>query len=186
MSPYDCTVHRPVVVAVLLLVGCHRPPQAGGSEREYRFVHLETTGLTSGILVPGSVRRPGQPEGFPDVMIVLSKDSDHDAVQALNSLDYKVLQPNGGARREGDGIVLVGVLDAKARHTPTGPGMAESEPYQEFHLSRWYLRAPFMRRLGVQTPVDDAPPGFQRDDRLRPEDFGNKISGDLSRFVRSR
>ncbi len=179
-------MRRLIGFAVLLLGGCNRPPPGGSSEREYRFGHLETTGLTSGIFIPGSSRQLGQPEGYPDVYIVFSKDSDRDAVRSLEFLDYKVLHQNAPAEREGGGIELVGVLNSKVRHTPNKPGMAESEPYQEFRLLRWCLHAPFMRLRRIQTPADDDWPGAQQDERLRPEDFGNKISGDLSRFICAR
>jgi hypothetical protein len=141
---------------------------------------METTGLTSGIVGPGLPRRPSQPKGFPDVTIVFSDGSDRDTVKALNSLAATVLLPNAN----GDGIVVFGVLDPTVRHTGTGPGRPESEPYQEFRLSRWYLRAPFVRHRFRKGPLDT--PAVEHDDRLRPEDFGGQVSGDLSRFVRPR
>lgn len=177
---------RLMALAVPVLTGCHRPLPGVDSEREVRFVHLETTGVTSGILIPGTARRPGQPAGFPDVAIAFAKDSNADALQALESLDWRVLALNAPAEREGDGMVLTGVLNPEVRHTPAGPAMADSEPYREFRLSRWCLRAPFMRLRGIQTPADEELPRVWEDDRLRPEDFGHKLTGDLSRFVCAR
>ncbi len=102
---------RLMALAVPVLTGCHRPLPGDDSEREVRFVHLETTGVTSGILIPGTVRKPGQPEGIPDVAIAFAKDSNADALQAHESLDWRVLALNVPAEREGDGIVFTGVLN---------------------------------------------------------------------------
>ncbi len=175
---------RVIVLALALVAGCHRAPR--GPEREYRFVHLETTGLTTAILVPGSDRPPGRAALLRAVTIEFSKDSDPDAVRSLAALAANVLQLNAPAEGESEGIVIVGVLDPEVRHTAGGPGRAQSEAYQEFRLSRWYLRAPFQRQVGERVPLDSEAPPIEQADRLRPEDFGNRIGGDLGRFVRGR
>lgn len=204
-------MRRSVVLAVLLLAGCPRSCRDAGTEpavlmptlvrpfvgpgqvREYRFVHMETTGLTSGILVPGFVPPPDRPEGFPDVSILFSEDSDRGAVLALHALDGKIFMPNSDGVQKDGGIVLVGVLDPEVRMSPSGPGMADSQPYQAFRLLGWHLRAPFPRwKSGMDDDPDwDGPgdpwyPKIEHRDRLLPEDFERPVSGDLSRFVRSR
>ena len=175
LSRYDGSVRRTApLAALLLLLGCH---SAAIPQREYGFVHMETTGLTSGLLIPGATRAPGRPASSPDVMIVFSRDSEPDALEALGGLDATVLLPNA----DGVGLVVVGTLDPALRHTPSGPGRAMSEPYQEFRMARWYLRAPFLRRGGEQPPANAR---VERAEGLRPEDFGGQVGGDLSRFVR--
>ena len=139
---------------------------------------METTGLAQGIVIDGG---PGPPKAFPDVTIMFSDSSDRDALKSLESLDTRLLLPNAN----GEGIVVVGVLAPTVRHTSTGPGRSASEPYQEFCLSRWYLRAPFVRYLRIQTPLDETS-GVEHDEQLRPEDFGSQIGGDLARFIRPR
>lgn len=193
-------MHRFVIVAGLLLVSRNRPSpeaasapaaraeaplvrQRAGPEqlREYRFVHMETTGITSFVVVAGS-----------EIAIEFSKESDPEAVQGLYSLRGEVLFPNARQDRENEGIVLVGALDPEIRHTPTTPAgakylMPTSEPYQELRLVGWYLRAPFPRYHHVQTPMDDGvEPAITQRDRLTPDDFERPIRGDLARFVRAR
>lgn len=201
-------MRRSVVPAVLLLAGCPRscrvadaepavlmpalvrPGVGPGQAREYRYVHMETTGLTQGIFVPGSVRPKELPEGFPDVKVEFSTDSDPDAVRAFHALRGEVLMPNSGGDRKHDGIVIVGVLYSDVRMTPDDPRMATSEPYQAFRLVRWYLGAPFPRWMitaeDEERHADGWEPTVAYRDRLTPEDFEVPVAGDLSRFVRPR
>jgi hypothetical protein len=157
-----------------LLAGCRQDPE----ERAYGFVHMETTGLTQGIVIhPRSLGPGGRPKNPPDVIIVFSDSSDHDARRALDNLDEELLLPNAN----GDGIVIVGALDPVVHQTTSGPGKPTSEPYQEFRLSRWYLRAPFAR---VRFHGLDDPSAVELVDRLQPKDFRVPIAGDLARFIR--
>ncbi len=181
MARQDPGWSRPTLLAALLLLGCQR---AAGAEQEFQLVHLETTGLTTGVRPPSSASRPGSTNHPPVTMVEFSRDSNEDAIGALKALDDEVLLPNAASDRDHDGIVLVGVLDPSPHHTVAGPRTAESEPHQMFRLSHWYLRAPFLRRQSEPTPLDDAPPRLQRDTQLRGEDFARPIPGDLSRFVR--
>jgi hypothetical protein len=171
----DACMRRALPLAFLLLLSCGTTVP----EREYGFVHLETTGLTSGLIVPGASRPANAFAGYPDVMIVFSPDSDREAVDALEQLAAEVLIPNA----RGAGLVVVGTLNPTPCQTQTGPGRPEAETYREFRLSRWFLRAPFLRqrRQGLGEP-----PAVELIDRLRPEDFGGRVGGDLSRFVRPR
>ncbi len=176
-------------------------PGAGPGElREYRFVHQEVTGITTGVLVPGSVRPSDLPAGVPDVTIHFSSDSDLDAVRALYALRAEVLFPNSKGDREHDGLVLVGVLDREIRHTPEPvvhldgsiSNAAGSEPYQAFRLVGWFLRTPFPR---WQYMIDNDPdwggpgdpwfPKVDHRDRLFPKDFERPVRSDLSRFIRA-
>jgi hypothetical protein len=168
------------LLTCLLFASCHRAPERHGLEREYPFVHYETTGVTSAVLMGPSALDAGA-VGRQEAAILFAADSNPDAMQSLHALDARVFLPNTG----GDGIVVVGVLDDVVRWTPSAPDMAQSEPYREFHLSRWYLRAPFIRWTRETTP-DDTDPRAVEDTKLRPEDFDGKIRGDVSRFVRPR
>jgi hypothetical protein len=172
-------VHRTLLLVAALLAGC-RP--AAAPEREYGFVHEEVTGLTAHVRVAGSTRpSDGQP-GFRDLAIEFSRDSDRDALETLYRLEAAVLYPNS----DGETIIVVGTLDPTVRHTPDGLGRALSEPYQEFRLTRWYLRAPFLRQRldGPDGPIEN--PEIEVVETLLPEDFGGRVGGDLSRFVRPR
>lgn len=169
------TVRGPLLLLSLVLPGCQRD----APEREYGFVHMETTGLTQGLV---AVQDPAHNKTKNDrdlVTIVFSGNSDTDAVKSLEALDSELLLPNAN----GDGIIVAGVLDSVVHRTSSGPGKPTSEAYQEFRLSRWYLRAPFTRR---QISGPDEPSTEEQVQRLRAEDFDGRVGGDLSRFVRPR
>jgi len=86
---------------------------------------------------------------------------------------------------DGKRIFVVGMLDAKIKHTPKGRNFAESEPTQEFTLHSWYLVTPFLEER--TTPKEDYYT-IKRKQLKRSdfESFRSEIKLDISSFQRGR
>lgn len=114
--------------------------------RPYRFIHLETTGITSYVEVGGK-----------EVAIEFAKDSDPRALQLLNALVPQIFLPNTapasfiepGKLRPG-GIYVIGKLHKYVSWTDKLAQFATQEPYHKFTLKRWYIRQPILL-----TPYDE-------------------------------
>ncbi len=164
--------------ALLMWAACRAPNAPQVAESEYRFIHRETTGLTR------SVRLRGAPADAKEVSIQFSPDSDPEAVRTLEALNFRVSEYNADASRAHDGLVIVGALGSEVLMTPDGPDRATPERYRLFQLHRWFLTAPFVRRINEPVPASDETPQLQHDTRLHAEDFDASVDGDLGRFVR--
>ena len=112
----------------LTLCGCVHPNQSTAlthplakkvssrlnSHHAYSFSHMETTGITSNVMLNGN-----------EVAVLFTKESDGVAMKKLDAFIEKGLYK---------GIEVVGFLDSKILWTPKAWNMAESEPYQKFTL----------------------------------------------------
>jgi hypothetical protein len=96
--------------------------------KTYGFVHWETTGVTSGIVINGK-----------KIPIQFGADSDALALRAFLALKWQVLAPNANGR----GIIVIGQLSRAPRFTPKCDQCATSEEFREFRLIDWYIRTPF-------------------------------------------
>jgi hypothetical protein len=96
--------------------------------KSYGFVHWETTGITSGIVV-----------NRKQIPIQFAADSDALALRAFLALKWEVLAPNATGRS----IIVVGQLGLEPKFTPKCDQCATSEEYREFKLADWYIVTPF-------------------------------------------
>jgi|SRR6266542_2898164 len=96
--------------------------------KTYGFVHMETTGITSYLIVNGK-EKP----------ILFSPDSDPLAMRSFNALNSRILFPNADGKK----LFLIGQYFAEPKHTRSCPQCAGSEEYREFKLIDWYIIAPF-------------------------------------------
>lgn len=171
----------------LALCGCAGPPHGGGPVRHgarlqppgtggstYGFVHRETTGITSYVVVQGGERA-----------IRFSADSDGGAVRSFRALTGRVMLPNA----DGRSIFLTGELSAETMRTPSCEGCPTPEEYREFRLQDWYIVTPFR---AVREDCGDCSylmPENLRDrtglERSDFEPFEGREALDLGRFQRS-
>jgi hypothetical protein len=93
--------------------------QVAPKVKTYGFVHLETTGITSYVIIDGK-----------EMPIQFRADSDPLAVKSLNALNARILLPNSDGKK----LFLIGQYFAEPRHTPGCPGCATIEEYREFRL----------------------------------------------------
>lgn len=110
---------------VVLIAGCGAPPRA------YPFVHMETTGLTTAVLVDGE-------------RVTIAWDPASDA-RALASLDALRSETFLDVATRGSALRVVGVLAPEMRQTTAVAQGAASEPYRSFVLHDWYVVVPFVR-----------------------------------------
>lgn len=96
--------------------------------KTYGFVHEETTGITSFVIISGK-----------KMPIEFHKDSDRLAVNSLYALNWKIFLPNTSGKK----LFLIGQYFPEPRHTRVCRGCADSEEYREFKLLDWYIIAPF-------------------------------------------
>ena len=94
----------------------------------YGFVHHETTGITSSVIVNGVERR-----------IQFHPDSDPIAVKSFNALSGKILLPNSNGKK----LFLVGQYYTAPKHTAKCDRCPTVEEYREFKLMDWYIVTPF-------------------------------------------
>jgi hypothetical protein len=139
--------------------------------KKYGFVHWETTGITSGIVM-----------NRKKISIQFGADSDALALRALRALKWEVLAPNANGRS----IILIGHLDCKPKFTPKCDQCATSEEYREFRLIDWYITTPFKvaRSPGNQLPVTLHI--NRRSELLRTDfaEFDGRDTMDVKRFQR--
>jgi len=129
-----------VLFAALILPSVAFPVAAKDCSpvKKYGFVHWETTGITSGIVM-----------NRKKISIQFGADSDALALRALRALKWEVLAPNASGRS----IFLIGHLDCKAKFTPTCDQCATSEEYREFRLIDWYITTPFKVARRPENPL---------------------------------
>ena len=84
------------------------------SPRSYQFVHYETTGITSSVILHDS-----------EIAILFTEKSDSVANKKLDALLHQGFYKD---------IELIGSLASKILWTLSARNMANSEPYQEFTL----------------------------------------------------
>jgi hypothetical protein len=141
--------------------------------RTYRFVHSETTGMTSFVVVNGK-----------EWAIEFHRDSDPVAVKAFGALGGRVLLPNAYRKK----IFLVGSLLPAVKVTRSCTGCAQPEEYREFKLVDWFITTPIKI---VRADCDNCP--YLREENLRSksnldlDDFGEfegRANLDVRRFQR--
>ena len=134
---------------VLLLLFSLIAGYAGAGE--FRFVHVETTGLCN------SVHTGNEKE----TTIVITKDSDAEAVALLGALldkqiyGTKGVQDHQGAKWE-QAIVLIGEFASETKRTESGPNTAAPEDYRDFRITGLKVLFPVSRFevAGGGNPID--------------------------------
>jgi len=143
--------------------------------KTYGFVHEETTGITSYVIIKGK-RKP----------IQFRADSDPLAVNSLYALNPRISLPN----TDGKKLFLIGQYFSEPKHTRSCRGCADSEEYREFKLVDWYIITPFKI-----TREDCGPCPYLREENLRKksslevndfDDFDGRDNLDVSRFQRKK
>jgi hypothetical protein len=143
--------------------------------KTYGFVHWETTGITSYVIVNGK-EKP----------ILFSPDSDPLAMRSFDALNPRILLPN----TDGKKLFLMGQYFSEPKHTRSCPGCAGSEEYREFKLVDWYIIAPFK-----VVREDCGPCPYLRAENLRTKsslelkdfaDFDGRDNMDVRRFQRKK
>jgi len=95
--------------------------------KTYRFVHNETSGITSFVIVNGK-----------EQAIEFHRDSDPVALKAFRALSARVLLPNAHRRK----VFLVGSYLPAVKVTRSCTGCAAPEEYREFKLVNWFITTP--------------------------------------------
>lgn len=151
-------VERPAVIA---------PSTASRPSQPYRFVHYETTGITSYV----------ETDAKTLVAIQFTRESNQRALALLDALKPGVYLANtddGTGRWTGGnkvgGIFLIGQLHDRALWTISGPNLPGSEPFREFTLVRWYIAAPILDRGNDENNADE-PRKVVRRAKLEKSDF---------------
>jgi hypothetical protein len=118
---------------------------------EFRFVHKETTGLSSFV----------NTRGDKEIAIVITKDSDANAVALLDALLQKQIygtkdtEDRQGAKLE-QAIFLSGEFTSETKRTASGTNTAMPEDYRDFRITGIKIRFP-ISRLNVAAggnPID--------------------------------
>ena len=139
--------------------------------RTYGFVHWETTGITSGLVV-----------NRKRIPIQFRADSDALTLRAFLALKWEVLAPNANGRS----IILTGQLDREPKFTPKCDQCATSEEYREFRLISWYITTPFKVARRPENQLPFTYQISQRRELLRSDfnEFDGKDTIDVRRFQR--
>lgn len=141
----------------------------------YGFVHHETTGITTSVIVNSIERR-----------IKFHPDSDPIAIKSLMALTWKVLLPNCDGKK----LFLVGQYFTASKRTSKCDRCPGVEEYREFKLLDWYIITPFK---AVRDDCDDC--AYLREENLRTRrhlkledfrDFEGRESINVSRFQRAK
>jgi hypothetical protein len=144
---------------IAIFVNCLRHGESTERQNGYFLLtHYETTGLTERIR-----------SGNRWVTIVYAPDSHQESLDSLNKLKASVFIPNS----QNNNIRLYGFLHSEVKWTPSAPGRAQSEPYQEFTLLNWSMKTPFWEDTRYNYFLGEGGRRFRRD-ALRPDDFGRK------------
>jgi hypothetical protein len=143
--------------------------------KTYGFMHSETTGITSYVIINGK-KKP----------ILFRADSDPLAVKSLYALNSRISLPN----TDGKKLFLIGQYFSEPKHTRSCPQCADSEEYCEFKLVDWYIITPFKI-----VREDCGPCPYLREENLRKksslevkdfDDFDGRDNLDVSRFQRKK
>lgn len=141
----------------------------------YGFVHEETTGITSSVIVNG-IKRP----------IQFHPDSDPIAVKSLNALSGRIILPNSNGKK----MFLVGQYYTAPKYTPKCDRCPTVEEYREFKLIDWYIVTPFkVVRDDCENCAYLLNENLRTRQSLKREDFDNfdgRESIDVSRFQREK
>jgi hypothetical protein len=173
------------VAFVLMIYGPSTPPHALNSQQSkvqvepkvktYGFVHLETTGITSYVIINGK-----------EMPIQFRADSDPLAMKSLYALNSRILLPN----TDGKKLFLIGQYFAEPKHTRSCRQCATVEEYREFKLVDWYIITPFK-----VVREDCGPCPYLREENLRKksgldlkdfQDFAGRDNMDVRRFQREK
>jgi hypothetical protein len=139
--------------------------------KTYGFVHWETTGITSGIVV-----------NRKQIPIQFGVDSDALALRAFFALKWEVLAPNAAGRS----IMVIGQLGTAPKFTPKCDHCAQSEQYREFRLIDWYITTPFKVAHWPENQLPFTVHINQQRELRRTDfhEFDGKDTMDLKRFQR--
>lgn len=96
--------------------------------KTYGFVHHETTGISSYVIINGK-----------EIPIRFRADSDSLAVKSLKALNWRIFLPNS----DGTKLFLIGQYFAQPKRTSSCEQCPEAEEYREFKLLDWYITTPF-------------------------------------------
>jgi hypothetical protein len=141
--------------------------------KTYGFVHVETTGITSYVIVNGK-EKP----------ILFRPDSDPLAMKSFNALNSRIRLPN----TDGKKLFLIGQYFSEPKHTRICRECAKAEAYREFRLVDWYIITPFK-----VVREDCGPCPYLREENLRKksglelkdfDDFEGRDNMDVRRFQR--
>ena len=104
--------------------------------REYTFIHHETTGITSHVILENVALEDSSQA------IVFHPKSNARALRLLHALSVDIFLESSYESR----IAVVGRLATVQCIQPftKTPGETQTEAYREFILERWFLRAPFL------------------------------------------
>ncbi len=143
--------------------------------KTYGFLHSETTGITSYVIINGKAKP-----------IQFRADSDPFAMKSFDALKPRISLPN----TDGKKLFLIGQYFSAPKHTHSCPQCADSEEYREFKLVDWFIIAPF------KVVRDDCGPcAYLRPENLRTktalelkdfDDFEGRDSLDVRRFQRKK
>jgi len=125
--------------------------------KTYGFLHMETTGITSYVIINGK-EKP----------IMFRPDSDPLAMKSFDALNARIILPN----TDGKKLFLIGQYFSEPRHTRSCPECATAEEYREFRLVDWYIITPFK-----EVREDCGPCPY-----LRKENLRNRSSLELKDF----
>lgn len=175
-------------VGFLFVVGCQSKPHITGTTRPtaqpstaqvapeaatYGFLHQETTGITSYVILNGK-----------ESPIQFRSDSDPVALNAFKALKWQVFLPNA----DGQKLFVVGQYFAETKRTPVCKSCPESEEYHEFKLVDWYLTTPFK---ATREDCENCPYLLEENLRERSrleltdfDDFSGREKLDVGRFQR--
>lgn len=110
------------------------------SAGEFRFVHMETTGLCDSVYTSNGQK----------ITIVITKDSDAESVALLGALIDKQIygtqsvQDHRGAKWE-QAIILIGEFASEKKRTEGAPNSAGSEDYRDFRITGLKVLFPVSR-----------------------------------------
>jgi hypothetical protein len=155
------------------IVGQKGKAENNSQIRTYRFVHSETTGITSFVIVNGKERA-----------IEFHRDSDPVAVKAFRALSGRVLLPNAHRKK----IFLVGSYLPAVKVTRSCAGCAQPEEYREFRLVDWFITTPIkIVRADCDTCLYLREENLRTKSNLDLDDFGEfegRANLDVRRFQR--
>ena len=143
--------------------------------KTYGFLHMETTGITSYVIVNGK-RKP----------ILFRSDSDPLAIKSFDALSSRITLPN----TDGKKLFVIGQYFSEPRHTRSCPECATAEEYREFRLVDWYIITPFK-----EVREDCGPCPYLRSENLRKRSslelkdfdaFDGRDNMNIRRFQRKR